>query len=157
MIIKVQPLSQQVFAPYGQVLAWSAGEPMRRDFAANLFNDRPGARLNLRVQRAECVSLPQTATLIERHCHSSQMFAPLTGGSYLLMVFLSDPNGGPILESALAFVGAGNQAINYNVNTWHHGFLALDLPGTFLTMRWEDGTSDDEEFLTLFHPIQIEA
>jgi ureidoglycolate lyase len=157
VIIKAQPLDPKAFAPFGQVLAWSPEDPLRRDYAAKLFNDRPGARLNLRVDRVDPVSLPQTATLIERHCHSSQMFAPLTGGAYLLMVFPSDVEGRPILESGQAFVGAGNQAINYNVNTWHHGFLVLGAPGTFLMMRWEDGTSGDEEFLKLSAPILIES
>jgi ureidoglycolate lyase len=156
MIIKVQALEQKAFAPFGQVLAWSPGDPVRRDFAAKLFSDRPTARPNLRVQRAEPVLLPHTATLIERHRHSSQMFAPLSGGSFLIMVFLSNEHGQPILQSGLAFVGSGNQAINYNVDTWHHPFLALEAPGTFLTQRWEDGTSGDEEFLPLTTPICIE-
>jgi ureidoglycolate lyase len=156
MIIKAQPLNAAAFAPFGQVLAWSPGDPERQDHAAKLFNDRPGARPNLRVNRTQHITLPHTATLIERHRHSSQMFAPLSGGTFLIMVFLSDKNGHPILESGLAFVGTGNQAINYNVDTWHHPFLALEAPGTFLTQRWEDGTSGDEEFLTLASPIRIE-
>jgi len=156
MIIKVQPLSAAAFAPFGQVLQWTPGDAERQDHAAKLFNDRPGARPNLRVNRTEPTPLPYTATLIERHRHSSQMFAPLSGGSFLVMVFRSDKDAQPILESGLAFRGSGNQAINYNVDTWHHPFLALDSPGTFLTQRWEDGTSDDEEFLTLASPIRIE-
>lgn len=156
MIIKAQALEHKLFAPFGQVLSWSPGDPDRQDFAASLFNGRPAARPNLKVQRVEPVSLPHTATLIERHRHSSQMFAPLSGGSFLIMVFLSDENGQPILESGLAFVGSGNQAINYNADTWHHPFLALGAPGTFLTQRWEDGTSGDEEFLPLTTQIRIE-
>jgi ureidoglycolate lyase len=156
MIIKAQPLNAAAFEPFGQVLEWLPGDPERQDHAAKLFNDRPGARPNLRVNRSQPTALPHIATLIERHRHSSQMFAPLSGASFLIMVFLSDNGGQPILESGLAFIGSGNQAINYNVDTWHHPFLALDRPGTFLTQRWEDGTSGDEEFLTLASPIHIE-
>jgi ureidoglycolate lyase len=156
MIIKAQPLNAAAFAPFGQVLQWSAGDPDHQDHAAKLFSDRPAARPNFRVNRTQPITLPHTATLIERHRHSSQMFAPLSGGSFLIMVFLSDKDGQPILESGLAFIGAGNQAINYNADTWHHPFLALDAPGTFLTQRWDDGTSGDEEFLQLPSPIRIE-
>jgi ureidoglycolate lyase len=95
--------------------------------------------------------------LIERHRHSSQMFAPLSGGSYLVIVFPSGSNGGPLLEAGYAFIGRGNQGINYNVYTWHHGFVALDAPGVFLMMRWEDGTSADEEFLEPPYPLRVEA
>jgi ureidoglycolate lyase len=154
--IKVQPLDEAAFAPFGQVLAHAPGDPSRHNFAAKLFNDRPVARPNLRVQRTEPTSLPYVASVIERHCHSSQMFAPISGGSYLVVVFPSATDGKPLVEDGCAFVARGDQAINYNRNTWHHGFLALGQAGTFLMLRWEDGTSGDEEFLSLENPIRIE-
>ena len=157
MIIKAQSLNQASFTPFGQVLEFSPDHPEPRDFAAKLFNDRPGAQPNLRVQRHEPTPMPYMAILIERHRHSSQTFVPLSGGSYLIMVFLSDHDGNPVLESGLAFIGAGNQAINYNCDTWHHPFMVLNAPGTFLMLRWQDGTSGDEEFRPLPSPIHIQA
>jgi ureidoglycolate lyase len=157
MLIKAQTLDADSFGPFGQVLAHMPHLPARRNFAAELFSDRPGARPNLRVQRTQPTPLPHIATMIERHRHSSQMFAPISGGSYLVVVFPSAPDGQPLLDAGLAFVARGDQAINYNRDVWHHGFLALENPGTFLMLRWEDGTSGDEEFLPLPHPICIEA
>ena len=157
MLIKTQPLDADSFAPFGQVLAHMPDLPARRNFAAELFSDRSAARPNLRVQRTQPTPLPHIATLIERHRHSSQMFAPISGGSYLVVVFPSAPDGQPLLDAGRAFVARGDQAINYNRDVWHHGFLALENPGTFLMLRWEDGTSGDEEFLPLPHPIRIEA
>ena len=157
MIIKARPLNQAAFVPFGQVLAHDPGESARRNFAADLFSDRPGARPNLRVQRTEPTPLPHIARLIERHRHSSQMFAPISGGPYLVVVFPSATDGQPLLAEGCAFVASGESAINYNRDTWHHGFLALERPGTFLMLRWDDGTSDDEEFLPLTSPIRIEA
>jgi ureidoglycolate lyase len=157
MLIKAQPLDADYFAPFGQVLAYMPDLPARRNFAAELFSDRPAARPNLRVQRTQPTPLPHIATMIERHRRSSQMFAPISGGSYLVVVFPSAPDGQPLLDAGSAFVARGDQAINYNRDVWHHGFLALDNPGTFLMLRWEDGTSGDEEFLPLPHPIRIEA
>jgi ureidoglycolate lyase len=156
MIIKTESLVESEFAPFGQVLACAPHELVRREFAARLFNDRPAARPNLRIQRTEPTPLPYIATKIERHRHSSQMFAPLSGSPYLIVVFPSGSGGQPVVEDGRAFVASGNQAVNYNCDTWHHGFLVLETPGTFLMLRWEDGTTGDEEFLTLPAPIRIE-
>jgi len=155
--LKVQPLARMPFAPFGQVLDFAPGDFARRNFAARLFNGRTGANPNLRVQRTDPTSLPFLATTIERHRHSSQLFAPLSGGPYLVIVFPSAADGSPILSEGQAFAAGVDQAINYNRDTWHHGFRALERPGTFLMLRWEDGTPDDEEFHSLPVPIRIET
>jgi len=155
-VFKVQPLTVEAFAPFGQVLTYRPGDHPRRNYAGELFSDRGDARPNLRVQRTQPTPLPLTMTLIERHRHSSQMFAPLSGGSYLVVVFPSDAVGAPLLDEGVAFCAEGDQAINYSVDTWHHGFVALGGAGTFLMLRWEDGTTGDEEFLPLAEPIMVE-
>lgn len=155
--LKVEPLVRALFAPFGQVLDFGPGDSVRRNFAALLFNGRAGANPNLRVQRTDPTPLPLLATAIERHRHSSQLFAPLSGGPYLVVVFPSATDGSPIFSQARAFAAGGDQAINYNRDTWHLGFRALWRPGTFLMLRWEDGTEGDEEFLSLPWPIQIES
>jgi len=156
VILKTRPLTREAFAPFGQVLDYQPEDIARRNFAAELFSDRASARPNLRVQRTGPTQLPLLAHMIERHRHSSQMFAPISGGPYLVVVFPSDRGGQPVIEHGCAFMAAGNQAVNYNRDTWHHGFLALQTPGTFLMLRWEDGSSGDEEFLELGTPIRIE-
>lgn len=156
MVLKARPLDAAAFAAFGQVLEHRAGDDPRRNFAAALFSDRADARPNLRVQRTAPTPLPFVATRIERHRHSSQMFAPISGGAYLVVVFPSAPDGAPLIEQGCAFVAAGTQAINYNRDTWHHGFMTLETAGTFLMLRWEDGSSGDEEFLDLPAPIRIE-
>ena len=157
MLIRAKPLEAAVFAPYGQVLEHRPGDPGRMNFAAELFNDRPAARANLRVQRTQPTALPLTATLIERHRRSSQTFAPISGGQYLVAVWPSDSDGQPLLDRGEAFTARGDQAVNYNKDVWHHGFVALNQSGVFLRLRWEDGTNGDEEFLSLPTPIRIEA
>ena len=157
LVLKLQPLEAAAFAPFGQVLEHREGDHPRRNYAADLFSNRAGAVPNLRVQRTEPISLPLIATKIERHRHSSQMFAPISGGSFLVVVFPSDREGQPILDRGRAFAANGNQAINYNHDTWHHPFVAINGPGTFLMLRWEDGTADDEEWLSLPHPIRIDT
>jgi ureidoglycolate lyase len=157
VLIRARPLEPEAFAPFGQVLQHRPGDLLRRNFAADLFSDRPDARPNLRVQRTQPTPLPLTATLIERHRHSSQMFAPLDGGRFLVAVWPSDAEGRPLLGQGRVFVARGDQAVNYNKDVWHHGFVAIEKAGAFLMLRWEDGTTGDEEFLPLPEPILIEA
>jgi len=156
-VLKLEPLTVEAFAPFGDVLEYRMGNHPRRNFAAELFNERGGARPNLRVQRTQPTRLPLDMTLIERHRHSSQMFAPLSGGPYLVVVFPSALDGSPLLNEGRAFAAEGNQAINYHRDIWHHGFAALGGAGTFLMLRWEDGSLGDEEFLPLAAPIRVEG
>ena len=155
-ILKIQPLTRAAFLPFGQVLDFEPGDAARRNFAAELFNGRSGAKPNLRVQRSAPAAVPLICNVIERHRHSSQMFAPLSGGAYLVVVFPSDNAGAPLVSHGFAFAARGDQAINYHRDTWHQAFLALDRFGIFLMLRWEDGTAGDEEFLELQLPIGVE-
>jgi ureidoglycolate lyase len=156
VVIRAGPLTAEAFAPFGQVLSYAPGDEIRRNFAAALFSDRRKARPNLRVQRSLPTPLPHLARVIERHPHSSQMFAPLSGASYLVLAFRSGMGGEPLFDSGCAFIARGDQAINYSRDVWHHGFMALN-EGTFLMLRWEDGTCGDEEFLSLTCPIRIDV
>jgi len=155
MILTVQPLTPQAFAPFGQVLDWREGDHPRRNFHAQLFSNRGNAKPNLRVQRTQPTMLPFSTAQVERHPHSSQAFAPLSGGSFYVVVFPTTLDGGPKLEGGRAFKARGDQAINYSPGTWHLGFMAADAPGTFLMLRWEDGTPADEEVLMLDARITI--
>src|SRR5579875_541477 len=101
--LKVQRLARAQFSPFGQVLDFAPGDSLRRNFAAELFNGRTGAHPNLRVQRTEPTALPLLATRIERHRHSSQLFAPLSGSPYLVVVFPSTADGSPIISEGHAF------------------------------------------------------
>lgn len=157
MLIRARPLEPEAFAPFGQVLEHRPGDLARRNFAADLFSDRPAARPNLRVQRTQPTPLPLTATLIERHRHSSQMFAPIDGGRFLVAVWPSNSEGRPVLDQGHAFLARGDQAVNYDRDVWHHGFVAIEKAGAFLMLRWDDGTAGDEEFMSLAEPIRIEA
>jgi len=157
IVLKLRPLDAAAFAPFGQVLEHRDGDHPRRNYAADLFSNRSRAVPNLRVQRTQPTRLPLDMTLIERHRHSSQMFSPLSGGSYLVVVFPSALDGSPLLNEGRAFAAEGNQAINYHRDIWHHGFAALGGAGTILKLRWEDGTLGDEEFLPLAAPIRVEA
>ena len=153
--LRIRSLTRIEFAPFGQVLDFAPGDESRRNFAAELFNGRSSARANLRVQHTNPTPLPHIASVIERHRYSSQLFAPLSGSPYLVVVFPSAEDESPVLSRGRAFIARGDQAINYGYGTWHHSFVALQRPGTFLMLRWDDGTGADEDFFRLRCPVHI--
>ena len=92
--VKVQPLTAEAFAPYGQVIE-ATGEPsfFINNGRCGRYHDlaRPdmlgeGAEVALSVGRSDSVSLPYTIDLLERHPLGSQAFVPMAATPMLVMV-----------------------------------------------------------------------
>ncbi len=147
MELTAQPLTQEAFAPYGDVLTLP-DEPGRSYFEAGLGNLRPGAWPSLSLSlRSPHPSLPLQATLLERHEFSSQSFVAIDAARWIIIVCPHAAGGGPDVAKAVAFVAGPGQGVTYKANTWHHGLTCLDRPGRFATFMWRDGTKGDEEFV----------
>ena len=73
--IAAQPISLEVFAPFGDLIAAglgagasaNQGTAIRFDRAARLASSRPGATPNLAVFRSIAKELPFEVKLLERH------------------------------------------------------------------------------------------
>jgi ureidoglycolate lyase len=155
MIIKLDPLTAEAFAPYGEVLTIPVS-PGRSYFDGALANHRPEAHASLSIARREDVAtLPFTATMMERHEFSSQSFVPLDVGRWLIMVAPHAPGGGPDMTRAKAFLPAPGQGVTFGANVWHHPMTILDKPATFAVVMWLTRGAGDEEFFTLPTPVQI--
>ena len=154
MKLKVQPLNEEAFAPFGQVLIPLA-QPGRVDDMARLENRREAADPMLSIIRVEPKALPLDATVMERHPHSTQTFVPLAVRRYLIVVAPHAGDGGPDMTKARAFVAEGRQGISYNADTWHHGLTVLDGPADFAVFMWNDGGPEDTEFVDLAGPVTI--
>ena len=148
MEIVPQPLTVDAFAPFGQVFA-TLDAPGRVDDLARLENRRAEAAVMLSTVHVPPASLPLTATVLERHPHSSQTFVPMDVARYLVIVAPHAAAGGPDLAGVRAFIAVAGQGISYNADTWHHGMTVLDRPGHFAIFMWNDGSDGDTEFLTL--------
>jgi ureidoglycolate lyase len=123
-------------------------DPGRRYLDDHLVNQRPGARTSLSVSHlAPIAQLPLRAELFERHLFSTQTFLPLTVTRYVVIV--APAGAGPNAAQARAFVGRAGQGVSYHAGTWHHGMTVLDAPAAFAVLMWRDGTSGDEEFVSL--------
>lgn len=157
MNVKLQPLTAEAFAPFGDVLTIPAA-PGRSYFDAALSNLRGEAKASLSIARREdLATLPFQATQMERHEFSSQSFVPIDVGRWLVMVAPHAPAGGPDMAKARAFLPAPGQGVTFAANVWHHPMTILDKPATFAVFMWLVKGAGDEEFFTLQTPVTITA
>ena len=161
--VKAAELTPEAFAPFGQVVSAglrpgasaNQGTAVRFDFCADLLSTRPQAKPNLAVFRSEAGSLPHRVALLERHPCSTQVFLPMIVTRYLVCVAPTLPGGGPDVDALVAFTCAPGQGVAYAPGTWHHPMVALDQPGEFAMLAWEDGTPRDCEVQPLAAPLLV--
>jgi ureidoglycolate lyase len=156
MIIKAEPLTSELFAPYGQVLMGVGEGSERHNFAADMENFRTGAKPNMTFMRVALSNLPARIETLEQHPHSNQVFIPLNGTNQLVAVCPSTSDGKPIVEKLSAFVSTGSQSINYNARVWHAPRMAISEPGEFIMFRWDDGGPEDTVHYSLDDPVTVE-
>lgn len=155
MKLEAVPLTKERFAPFGQVVAGDSSGPERHPYSAEVENTRQRARPNITFMRIAVTAPPISLTVLERHPHSHQMFVPLNGTCQLVVVCPSLPSGGPDLAQAVAFIAAGDQAVNYAANVWHAPRMAIAGAGEFVMMRWDDGGEEDTQCIDLDPAIEI--
>lgn len=149
MEIIAQPLTQDAFAPFGEVIDVPEA-PGRNYYDDALGNLRPDARASLSLSfKPETPDRPLSTDYLERHEFSSQTFVPLDAARWLIVVAPHAAAGGPDILAARAFIASGRQGVTYRANTWHHGLTVLDRPARFAIFMWRDGGKGDEEFFTL--------
>lgn len=76
---------------------------------------------------------------------------------YLVCVAPTLPDGGFAIDQLQAFICGPGEAIAYAPGTWHHPMVALDTPGEFSMLVWEDGTSLDCEVRPLPSPTRVHS
>jgi ureidoglycolate lyase len=152
MIVVAEPLTQDAYAPFGELIAAdrsdvpdrpaNQGTARRRDFLVEAKNLRPGASLNVASFRcAPRTGWPMPLALLEKHPESTQMFVPMNARRYLVVVALGGDE--PDLRTVRAFLAGPTQGVSYRPGTWHHPMIALDAPIDFACFVWEDGTAAD--------------
>jgi ureidoglycolate lyase len=156
-IIKLEPVTAEAFAPFGQLLPRSEAGEGRLELIEELQNLRPTAKPRLSLAAVVPKPLPLTAVEMERHVFSSQAFVPYDCQSYLVLVAPHGANDAPDVSGLRAFRVPGTIGVNYRADTWHHPLTALDWPARFVVLTFVDGTETDEQFVTLPEPVKIEA
>lgn len=150
-ILKIRPLSQSAFAPFGEVIE---ADPTRMRLINGGTTERfhalaaaeaagEGARVVINLFRGQPRAFPYTVDMMERHPFGSQSFSPLSGRPYLVVVS-KDEEGRP--SSPQVFLARGDQGVNYRRNVWHHPLMALDAPSDFLVVDRDGPGNNLEEF-----------
>ena len=156
MRLEIEPITEQAFAPFGDLLPPRAPGDGRQELIKELENGRASARPRLSLATVEPKALPLTALKMERHVHSSQAFVPLDCASYLVMVAPHGADGMPDLARLRAFRVAGHTGINYRADTWHHPLTPLERTGRFAILTFVDGSAGDEQWADLPEPVVVE-
>jgi ureidoglycolate lyase len=152
-----QPLTVEAFAPFGDVIeAGSSAETINRgttqyfpDLARVDVTPESG-RPRVSLYRVTPYRLPMSIAMLERHPLGSQMFMPLRGARFVVVVA---PRGDRIDPANVsAFVTNGSQGVNYHPGTWHHPVIALSAGSEFLVIDREGPGANCDE-----HPFTPDA
>ncbi|WP_128929215.1 ureidoglycolate lyase [Bradyrhizobium guangxiense] len=148
--LSIEPLTKQAFAPFGEVVETEGKTPLsiNQGYAAR-YNElatidvaAEGGQVNISWFVASARPAPIAIRLMERHPLGSQMFMPLNGAEWLVVV-CTDP---AVSASYRAFAARGHQGVNYARNCWHHPLLVLQDTSAFLVVDRKGHGDNLEEF-----------
>ncbi|MFC6638190.1 ureidoglycolate lyase [Sulfitobacter sp. JBTF-M27] len=132
--IRTQPLTDEAFAPYGDVLeARGAPDKLINQGRCGRFHDRAqldfsDGRAGISIFQGETETLPLALKMMERHPEGSQAFIPMSGDPFLVVVAR---DAGVRPADPLAFLTQPGQAINFHRGIWHGVLTPLAAPGLF--------------------------
>jgi ureidoglycolate lyase len=133
-VIKAHPLTEEAFAPFGDVLDCTGeADKIINQGLCGRFHDRAeldfsDGKAGISLFNAQPRSFPYALDMMERHPDGSQAFIPMSEHSFLVIV-AQDNNGEP--GNPQAFITKSGQAINYHRNIWHGVCAPLTSPGLF--------------------------
>ena len=89
---------------------------------------------------------------MERHPLGSQLFMPLSGAPWLVVV-CTDPG---VPSSYRAFAASGRQGVNYARNCWHHPLLVVADASPFIVIdRKGPGSNLEEKWLEAANWLRV--
>lgn len=152
LTLPIAPLTKTAFAPFGQVIETrdaksrliNDGFAERRDGLASIDVAAEGGVVNVSLFTGSARPSPVVIKLMERHPLGSQLFMPLNGKPWLVVV-CADPR---VAASYRAFSASGQQGVNYARNSWHHPLLVLTDASPFLVVD-RAGAGDNLEEVRL--------
>ncbi|SNT30951.1 ureidoglycolate lyase [Noviherbaspirillum humi] len=146
-------LNAAAFAPFGAVIDGEGRAPesindgttqryadlARLDLCANAGDGAPLIHLYVASARR----FPLRLARLERHRRASQVFIPLNGQRFIIVV----APGGPLpdWERMQAFLSKPGQAVSLHRGCWHHGLVALNDSDRFAVIEGGAYRTDTEE------------
>ena len=153
--LTLEPITEEAFAPFGQLLRSPLPGDARVELIETLQNLRTSAKPRLSLATMAPKSLPLTAVEMERHVFSSQAFVPIDCEAYLVLVAGHGADDRPDMATLRAFHVPGDVGINYAASTWHHPMTPLEREARFVVLTFVDGTETDEQFVPLPEPVVL--
>ncbi|WP_320194860.1 ureidoglycolate lyase [Agrobacterium rosae] len=149
--LEILPLTQQAFAPFGDVLEVdpasmriiNGGNTERYHALGSPDVTGEGARVVMNLFRGKARQFPYTVDMMERHPLGSQSFTPLSGKPFLVVVS-EDEQGRP--GKPKVFLARADQGVNYHRNVWHHPLMAIGSTSDFLVVDRDGPGNNLEEF-----------
>jgi ureidoglycolate lyase len=144
-----QPLTPAAFAPFGTVLQRAGAESyLINDGTTRRFNALtpidPGAEGTVIASIFHGARRPSPIAIrmLERHPLGDQVFYPLGGGDWLLVVA---PGERPSGRDCRCFRASADQGVRYARGVWHHPLLVLDPSQDFLVLDRQGPGANLEE------------
>jgi ureidoglycolate lyase len=158
-VLKPVPLRADNFLPFGDVIGTHGPSYAINYGATRKYGDLAAIRAAseghavVHLYRSTPPSYPFALRVMENHPLGSQMFMPLSGRPYLVVVA---PRGAFDPATLQAFVAAPDQGVNLAPGVWHHYSLALGGVSDFLVVD-RDGPGENLEEIALDGSILLEA
>ena len=150
MKVKVQPLTADAFAPFGQILSLPTKSPTAVvDGGLAYWADLivlPGTHGPVAVGYSHIVKRPFTQDHMERHMATSEYLQPARGNMIVLVgppMFPDEPGRLPPLDTFAAFLVEEGQAVALSPGTWHYAPFAADKP-IGVSVIFNAGTGKDD-------------
>lgn len=160
---KLRPeiLNAEAFAGFGDVIEARGDFDLINGGTTRQFPDLAGidvtgegGRPCVSLYRATPYPLPLTVRMLERHALGSQLFMPLSGAQFLIVV--APAAAVPDRSAVRAFVASGRQGVNYRRGTWHHPLIALGGQAEFLVIDRAGPGPDCDEFQFGDGPLELQ-
>jgi ureidoglycolate lyase len=158
--LSIAPLTKAGFAPFGEVVESADVKPKlinegfaeRFDDLAQIDVAAEGGEVNISLFTGAARPVPLVIKLMERHPLGSQLFMPLNGAPWLVVV-CTDPD---VPSSYRAFAASGRQGVNYARNCWHHPLLVVGDASPFVVIdRKGPGSNLEERWLEAANWLQV--
>lgn len=146
-----ESLTAGAFAAFGDVVEARGDSGLINSGTTRQFGDLAGIDVVaeggcpcVSIYRATPYPLPLPIHMLERHPLGSQLFMPLSGERFLVVV--APAATAPERAAVCAFVTNGRQGVNFRRGIWHHPLIALGGAGEFLVIDRAGPGSNCDEF-----------
>lgn len=153
--LKVEPLTQAAFAPFGDVLevgrtdhpSYPINNGFTQRFHAISAVSARGEGVILSIFETRSFGLPLTIEMLERHPEGSQSFMPIGASAQAgFFVVVAEGKDAPDPGTIRAFAAEAGQGVNFAAGVWHHPNIVKSGAQQFLVVDRADPATNLEEF-----------